>query len=527
MTKVLIVDDELLVRVGIKSSIDWGQHYFEVIGEASNGKEAMAILRQEEVHIVLLDIEMPVMNGIQVLEAIKDEAIDVKVIILSCHEDFIYAQQALRLGAVDYILKLSVNSQKLLELLLTVQQSIRSAIGDEKTMSLQEEWQRIASDECPLDLDLLQKKGSKLMSSEGCLMLFTVDTCTKRKPASSPSDRRLFAQSVMNLTSEIINDYGTGDVFRLDDLHYVGVMNAKVMLQNKLSNMLEDLQKALSRYMQITVSVALNARAIDLHDFKKALDALDKVNEKRFIHGPESILYEVSSKKDGLIEHDKLLFDTTMERNLERAIEYGDEQQAADVWKQYFHDVSEASMSFVRQTFNGDLDEMLHVYSKELKLYHQQFQDITGYDGIAERSELRHFEYMHQTMDWFERFNRLYFKHLKVMRDDTLDKDIKGCLDYIQNHYNHDITVSFLAERLNMSASYFGSLFKKKVGVNVTHYLTDYRMEMAKILLRTTDKSITEISDEIGYDNIYYFSNVFKKKFNMSPNIYRKQLKSS
>ena len=250
MTKVLIVDDELLVRVGIKSSLDWGKYNFEIVGEAANGEEALKILRARRIDIVLLDIDMPVLNGINVLEAMKAENIESKVIILSCHEDFKYAQQALRLGAVDYVLKLSINSEKLCELLLNVQQLVRSTPDSMRGQPLQEQWNKIACGETVFELDALKKCGSRLKDEKVMILLVAAEKAVTKKPASPDSDNRLFHQSIKNFLSDIINDYGSGDVFLYSGL-FVAVFNYAHAIHTNLNVLLEDLGRAMKRYMQL------------------------------------------------------------------------------------------------------------------------------------------------------------------------------------------------------------------------------------------------------------------------------------
>ena len=121
MRRVLIVDDEVLVRIGIKHSIAWEQNGFELIGEASDGKEALEMIQKLAPDIVILDINMPVLNGIEVLRELKEQKYKGKVIVLTCFNEIEYARSAMKYGASDYVLKTTLNTDELLNALLDLE----------------------------------------------------------------------------------------------------------------------------------------------------------------------------------------------------------------------------------------------------------------------------------------------------------------------------------------------------------------------------------------------------------------------
>ena len=113
---IAIIDDESLVRLGIKSSVEWENYGYEIIGEADNGQNGLEMIQQKQPDIVLLDICMPVMDGIEVLKRLQQMEIDCKVIILSCHDDFHFVKEAMKNGAYDYLRKNEINSANILNI---------------------------------------------------------------------------------------------------------------------------------------------------------------------------------------------------------------------------------------------------------------------------------------------------------------------------------------------------------------------------------------------------------------------------
>lgn len=525
MTKILIVDDEILVRVGIKSAIDWQSNGFEIVGEACNGQEALDILHNKEVDILLLDIEMPVMNGIRLLEIINEEGIEVRVIILSCHDDFEFARKALINGAFDYILKLSLDPDNLLDRLISIQSDIKKeTIRMKKTdvPDIEETLIELVKGHCPPVWETQMKRGIKLVNGSMLAFIVHVDRYKSQVVKEKIQDLDLFKKSIINVISEIINDYATGDSFQWDEGIFVGIINTKRDDPFQLKEIAENIQNALWRYMQVSVSIAMGAMVEDVGSLNDSFTSAESISKKRFYIGNKAIIFYDKKALQTEKNSNEILFDTKMEKKLSHSIEYCDEVQSVNVINRYFGLVRKMPYGHRIQGVYREVDEILYVFAKELKLHSQKFEDIPGYETIIPRSELRYIEFLDDLYDWLRTFIRLYFKHLHSLQDTTVRRDFQKIAEYIQEHYQEDLKVSMMAKQANMSSSYFGTQFKQVFGSSLSNYLTDYRMDRARELLRSTDMSITEVSDHVGYENIYYFSNVFKKNFGLSPNQYRR-----
>jgi len=122
IVKVLIVEDEILVRIGLKMSVDWERHGYQIVGEASDGIEALRLCESLKPDIVLTDIKMPKMNGLEFIKQLNDKYPDIKAVILSNYDEFSYAQEALNLGTVNYVLKVDVNPDELIEILNNIRE---------------------------------------------------------------------------------------------------------------------------------------------------------------------------------------------------------------------------------------------------------------------------------------------------------------------------------------------------------------------------------------------------------------------
>ena len=161
MKKILIADDEFLVRLGLKTTIDWEQHGFIIVGEAKNGKEALELFEQSDPDILLTDIRMPVMDGLEVIQTVKQKKRSLKCVILTHYDDFNYAKEAIKLGASDYILKSDLNSDNLFSILNRISNEIDAETKKSSELSVNNEV--ITSSNYELCKELLRKR-----VEEGC-----------------------------------------------------------------------------------------------------------------------------------------------------------------------------------------------------------------------------------------------------------------------------------------------------------------------------------------------------------------------
>lgn len=135
MYRVLLVDDEKIARIGLRTTFDWERHGFTLVGEASNGQNAMKWIQNQEIDILITDIAMPVMDGLELTRKTKELCPWVKVLLLSCHNDFEYVREGIRLGASDYILKPTLNSDSLITVLNQMKKSFRKKARTDKSFS--------------------------------------------------------------------------------------------------------------------------------------------------------------------------------------------------------------------------------------------------------------------------------------------------------------------------------------------------------------------------------------------------------
>ena len=208
---IAIIDDESLVRLGIKSSVAWEEYGYEIVGEADNGQTGLEMIREKHPDIVLLDVCMPVMNGIEVLKSLQKLKIQCKVIILSCHDDFCFVKEAMKNGAFDYLRKNEINSANI----LTVLEEVRHSLCKKQDEG-QGGWDSYARHVClhrlitgssePAERQL---PVSQLHIREGnlCCIVFAVQNYQKVQARYGEGRPFPLEQSVINLTVEVLHQW--------------------------------------------------------------------------------------------------------------------------------------------------------------------------------------------------------------------------------------------------------------------------------------------------------------------------------
>ncbi len=530
MIKVIVADDELLVRVGLKSAVDWNLNGFEIVAEVANGRDALHYLLENKADILLTDIKMPIMDGIELLREIRNRGLQVKSLVLSCHGEYDYVREALKLGARDYLLKLSLNSENLLALLNELKKEIEINTGDtgSKTFNsliLEEKWLKMLF---KFDYSLYQEivnLGASLKNEKIIVFELSIDNYKNCRDLSSLQSKNILKDSVIGILNNIINDYATGDGFEISGGKYVAIINPRTEEKEYLRQIAVNIQQALKRYVQLSVAIGISEPHQELSSINTAYrQAYEALSRKIFL-GSESVVFHSEINKES--ENDgKFLLKLEEEENLSRAIYFSKINKINEFLHKFFNDIGNDAQ-WNNETLYRSLDDILYHFSKNLKIYGKSFEDIPQYKGVAIKTQLRDLEYLSEIKLWFEDFTKVYFDYIADLKKFTQREDVTKAVEYIVANYNTELTLSKVAGYINISENYFSHIFKKVMGNSFTEYITKYRIEKAKELLRNSDMRINEIAEQVGFVNVYYFSNVFKKYTGASPVEYKKGMLKS
>lgn len=541
MYKLIVVDDEEEVRKGVIRKIDWTSYGFEIAGEAENGKEALEIAEKVVPDVVITDIKMPFMDGMELSEILRDRFPTTKVVILTGFDEFEYARRAIKLNVVEYVLK-PISAQELVEVLIKVKSRIDEEIAQkEDVQALREHYRRslpILRDKFLTSLvtsrlsrkEILEKtrqygvelEGKRYVASALSVDYNTVSQCSEEVKTTAfclPDDLELLRFAVFNISEEVVNKYNLGITFFHNE--HVVILTASTQasdedVMGETVSALEEIRQSIEKYLKFTVTIGLGSVCHQIENihtsFSEAVSALDYrvlIGSNRVI-----ILEDVEPKSV-----DRVVFDEIKQHSLVSSIKVGGTDEIEEVIEGLFKELIEAKASY--KDYQVYLLEILTAVLKVAKDLNVNMDNVFG-PNYNLFMEMYRFGDISEVRDWFIGVCTKISGYISRERQDTSKQLVDRAREYLQSHYSDsDITIDRVCKFLHISPTYFSTLFKREAKVTFLNYLTGIRMEAAKDLLKNTNMKTFEIAEKVGYSEPNYFSYSFKKNFGISPSEYR------
>lgn len=551
MYKLILADDEEDVREGLLQLIDWESVGFAVADTAENGKEAAEMVEKHVPDVVVTDIQMPFMNGLQLAEWIRGHYPSTKIIILTGYEEFEYAQKAIRLGIDEYVLK-PFSAAELADILHKVKKQIDAELAEKENVQLLIEHYR---KNLPVLQSLflsslvsrrlreteIQEKsqhyGLDLNGSEYMVSVLRIDAAPGRKEAAGngggdetrmasgsislkdTNDTQLRLFAVYNIADEIVKGHPADKAF----IHHDEVVLLSIRrhegsedLATRTLQLLEEIRFSVERFLKLTVTIGAGRAAARLNDavtsYEEALKALDY----RVILGGNKVIWieDVESR-----EYVPLAVDELKEKELVRCLKVGSDQELERLLEDMFGVLADNKVSY--QDFQVYLLEMLTAVIKVAKDSHADLDKLFG-EGPGFLGTFAKFAHADEAKAWFLDICMKLKHSIASDRQSSYNKLVEEAKEYILANYgDHDLSIAKVCRHLHISAGYFSNIFKKETKTTFVSYLLGVRMEAAQRLLAATDLKAFEIAERVGFSDPNYFSFCFRKKFGISPKEYR------
>jgi len=525
---IMLADDEEEVRKAIIRKMDWERLGFRVVGDAENGEDALEKLEQLEPDVVMTDIRMPYMDGLTLTARIREKYPSIKVLIFSGYDDFEYAQQAIKLGVTEYILK-PVNGQELSEILKRVRASLDQEIEQRRNIdTLRESYLGSLPILRELFLNDLVRRTADVASVVPKLREYGIDIMDARKWLAAvihveQTESQMLSQhqelipiSVKGLAEDQLKPYCRFAIFNsMEGITVIAAVD-EGNTQTGLINVLNDICKESRRMLEVTITVGVGQSCDTLEEISRSYQAAVDALGYRAIVGKGKTIYINDVEPVG---RGKLQMDARQEEELAAAVKFGprsliesvirnlaarmdDAKVHARQYQLYMLSIANCVIRLMQQ-YDLDMDEMFGEQAT--------CRDIL--EGICCRGEFA------------ERMIPIACRVNEAMnqeRDNTTRKAIWEAKEYIRNHYaDPELSVEMLCRHLHMSPAYFSTMFKKETGQTYVNYLTEVRLNKAVELLNETDDKTYVIAGKVGYQEQNYFSYVFKKRYGISPMKYR------
>lgn len=527
MYKVLIVDDEVLVRVGLKTTIDWEAIGFTVVGEAANGEQGFEQYKRHNPDVIITDIKMPKLDGLWLIESVRKENKNVRILVLTCYDEFSYVRHALKVGADDYILKSEVEDEEL----IAVMKSIKNKIDEQSNAISKQNKAKINLNDMKRFLlnDMIKTNfviDDKM--NERCLELGFTIYDTKFAFASISVQEEIFQNksdsfSLNQIHSAITNiiftklvDRGIEYIYNNDKNKNMLFMSSAKLSLVELNRIFTSVKNASNQYFDVSLNVVYT-------DPFENIDTSFNVYED-FIQKEQILFYE-KEQSFFIVNMNNICFCDV---------------NVFDLKKQY----NKIFIEYIGQEKlknSNDLMSEINAYFKENNInpgavkifYSNLIGDIfNNYEQLfKENEEIMHYEYYHykiinsknlrSIIHLVSEFISNVLSEIKLSRYKNSKWIISKALCFIENNYFQKISLEDVARELNLSKHYLCNVFKKETGENMSLYINKLRIEKAKDLFLKSDCKIKEIFEEVGYSNQQYFSKVFKKITGMTISKYK------
>ena len=512
MIKVVIIDDDIEMLQGLENIVQWPSYEVSIVGKAKNGYDGLNLVTELMPDVIITDITMPQMNGLEVIREAKKFKPDIKSIIISCHEDFQYAKEAIRLEADEYILKHTLTRDELLTAVLNIKDKImRERLQKDNLIKATH---KINTNKYVIlenfFFDLMEKKavtGQEIYESAEIMdvalpkdgfraISFYADNyedILARHPIHEPG---LFKFAVLNIIEETaarhtdINFFPHGkNSFAI--LYWENIDDRLVL--ERIRRMIQQIQENVQMFLNVRLSACVGRQYNDIQCLQQSLLETEALRAAYFYQGPGQIIVfgAVTAEKD------------------------------EDLYARYGQEFKDALATRNQETITGSIYAVLDAAEREQyaprcvkALLLRMAADMAAMLGKSQISPDTYFAVGDTFASCKRSFCTMMEHMLQTMseaRNKSSRPEIKRVIEYIESHLSEEITCESMASYANMNSNYFSRLFKNEIGLSFSDYIMRKRMSVATDLLGNSSYSIEEIARAIGIGSISYFYRAYKK----------------
>ena len=530
MLKLMIVDDEAVIRTGIRTCLNWESMKIDVVGEAGNGRDALnrALLLVPD--IVITDIKMPIINGIEFSRRLLEKRPATKIVFLTGYSDYEYMKQAIRLGIKDYLLKpvhvpdLEKMIQKLCMEIMQEQSDMRRGNAEKQLLTAK---LPILRGDCLSRFMANQlseinffKEANKLglELSQGPFVAIALEIDEYRRVLSQKGYDYEPRFVVQNVAEKILSEIGVakfGYLFSEGDL--LGIMNLGNTNIEDVAECCRQIQFFIYRNFFFTITVAIGAKALSPGELKSSCSAACETLERKVYAGKNQILYFDDELKN--IERTAILLKKEDEDDIREALSMRNGlkvQKILDgIFLKYLGQISYSGRS-VQQFGMLLLMLALQMLSEE-----NMSKEAIG-DTSVLLDELNQNETVEEMRIFIKNFYYRAMQVLNTQDSGQYSKIVRDGIRYMKENFAKAIQIRDVAEAVHVTPNYFSKVFKQETGENFTEQLNKYRIEKAKELITQQGEiKIYEIAEMVGFRDYKYFTFIFKKYTGYTPFIYR------
>lgn len=528
MYKVMVVDDESLGRKSVCKMISELALDVEVIAEARHGEEALELIRISKPHIIVTDMNMPVMNGQQFLEALYTNYAEIKVIVISGYSQFEYMKAAVTYQACEYVLK-PISLLDLKNALVKAMEASHNHLTlQQQKKFTQDMWQlrrevflgHVTSRRITNVIDIY--KQAEELTSSSARGNFRLAVCMLRKfheisIKKFHGNADLLMYSIENILGEVLTSTGQDVVpyvFKSDDrMSLCLYVPESAYDELQIRHILTSFHNAINQMLQLDVVAGLSSLYNKLEQLPEAYDMANEQLRNNVLHATHFSINSLEQFTTAVSASAELV--TIFElKTLQQAFAAGNGPESRELLRNFLRKADKMSGLTIRegQRTLKKLIEMAAAEMSDMVLTHPQLFDTRSITGIVDHMQFNHF---------IEQFTVAVEDYHASKGTTPSVHSMHEIAAYLDAHYFEDISLIDMATRFHLDPSYLSKQFKSVTSENFIEYVTRKRMEKACELLNMSEYKISEISELVGYENQRYFSQVFKKFTGQTPSEYR------
>ena len=524
VTKVIIIDDDIEMLYGLSNIINNANCNIEVIKQADNGIDGLELIKNNIPDVIITDITMPGIDGLKLIKEAKKIKPNIKVIILTCHEDFNFAREAIKLQADYYMVKITLTEEEIMSALIKIRDEIQSEAESEKYIKLVENQFNINRIiiESKFFLDIIDNKFNtneemyerseflsiKIPDRSYRVVGFFIKNLNKSITKLDGKSSEEYKNVIVGFLNKGFESFDKKTVFCYSDESYFVILQSDNIriINEKLKRVLKNIKDLLLNELKFFTYICVSEIYKDILNLGSAIKELDLLNDTYFYN--ENAPYIQDST---IFSNDSIY---TLYKEFKEEFRYTLKIQKKELIEECLE-----KMFFKIQNEKytpSNTKQFLNSIALEIGSIAINYGIIIEENVIDEKTLASYRLALNKMVDELLcKFNSL--------NNISQRKEIKAALKYIFSHLDEKLTCEEVASIIGYNVNYFSRLFKKEIGISYSDYLIKIRIERATFLLENTDIAIEEITNAIGLSNVSHFYRIYKKITGNTPNQVRKQ----
>lgn len=522
--RVLIVDDEFRIGQMIKKLIRWEELEMECADVVDNGVTALQIIETQRIDVVITDVRMPKINGLDLIQMSKEKNPQIRFVVVSGYKEFEYARRALQYGVDEYLLK-PINEEELNKIMRKIYEylcqkkndmirknKIEETIAESKQIIRREFLNNIIEHEDQTEYN----NGRVSLEAElyrGIDIKLDYINC---ESADKKQDTRMVEWIISTVENILKSEAEEVLICEKEYLHIYCLFNydegkAKI-IKNSINEILSEIQDYISGFEQYEVTIGIGTERKEFGEIRFSIKEANKAVCNRIKQGVGRLIYFENIPTKEVEETSLSVYKENFVSSIESYNRRSLEQCINQIYSGYVMDEIECSSCY---DVAGDLAD---IFFGRIESNSEETQRISQ----NLRNRIQHCN----TVIKLKNLLKTEFGNYLDMEREALETEsvrpIRKAKQFIEEHYREKIGLEDIAAVVELNPVYFSVLFKKETGLNFSSYLTNVRIEKAKEMLCTTNETVAAIADSVGYKDARYFSQTFTKIVGVKPVLYRK-----